>query len=58
MKDGRKELILVGGQSGSGKSSVIKTMETDISVEGLFVQGKFDMTTSNERYSEWQKPSV
>ena len=51
MKEGRKELILVGGHSGSGKSSLIKSMENDISFEGLFVEGKFDMNTSNEPYS-------
>ncbi|CAJ1954192.1 unnamed protein product [Cylindrotheca closterium] len=51
MKDRKKELILVGGQSGSGKSSIIRSMENDIPVEGLFVEGKFDMNTSNEPYS-------
>ncbi|CAJ1952929.1 unnamed protein product [Cylindrotheca closterium] len=48
---GKKELILVGGQSGVGKSSAIRSMENEISVEGLFVEGKFDMNTSNEPYS-------
>ncbi|CAJ1957586.1 unnamed protein product [Cylindrotheca closterium] len=51
MKKGKKELILVGGLSGSGKSSIIRSMENDIPVEGLFVEGKFDMNTSNEPYS-------
>ncbi|CAJ1957582.1 unnamed protein product [Cylindrotheca closterium] len=51
VKEGRKELILVGGQSGVGKSSVIRSMENYVPVEGLFVGGKFDMNTSNEPYS-------
>lgn len=46
-----KELILVAGESGVGKSSVIRTMKKLISVDGLFVEGKFDMNTSNEPYS-------
>ncbi|CAJ1957584.1 unnamed protein product [Cylindrotheca closterium] len=51
VKGGKKELILVGGQSGVGKSSVIRSIKNDFSVEGLFVEGKFDMNTSNEPYS-------
>ncbi|CAJ1957598.1 unnamed protein product [Cylindrotheca closterium] len=50
-KGGKKELILVGGQSGVGKSSVIRSIKNDVLVEGLFVEGKFDMNTSNEPYS-------
>ncbi|KAL3939929.1 MAG: hypothetical protein SGBAC_005438 [Bacillariaceae sp.] len=49
--DRRKELVLVGGQSGVGKSSVVRSMASNFSMEGLFVEGKFDMTTSNEPYS-------
>ncbi|CAJ1957594.1 unnamed protein product [Cylindrotheca closterium] len=51
VKDGGKEFILVGGQSGSGKSSTIRSIEKNMSVEGLFVEGKFNMNTSNEPYT-------
>ena len=48
----RKELILVGGQSGVGKSSLIRsTIDSKISIAGIFVEGKFNMNTSNEPYS-------
>ena len=51
MKGDKKELILVGGQSGSGKSTLIRSVQNEISVEGIFVEGKFDMHTSSEPYS-------
>mmetsp|Transcript_6116 Transcript_6116/g.14398 ORF Transcript_6116/g.14398 Transcript_6116/m.14398 type:complete len:1158 (+) Transcript_6116:126-3599(+) len=49
----RKELVLLGGQSGVGKSSIAKDLKLFMEREqvGYFVEGKFDMNTRDEPYS-------
>ena len=47
----KKELVMVAGESGIGKSSLVRTLHNEVSAKGLFVEGKFDMNTSNEPYS-------
>ncbi|CAJ1941652.1 unnamed protein product, partial [Cylindrotheca closterium] len=51
--ESRKELVLVAGKSGSGKTAVTRTLEKEVlkHTKGIFVQGKFDMNTSSEPYS-------
>eukprot|EP00980_Cylindrotheca_fusiformis_P026018 scaffold15205_cov128-Cylindrotheca_fusiformis.AAC.3 len=48
-----KELVFISGYSGVGKSSLAKTLEkeTNEMTEGIYVEGKFDLNTSNEPYS-------
>jgi len=48
-----KELILIGGESGVGKTSVAKALKGDVSLHknGLFAHGEFDINTINEPYS-------
>ncbi|CAJ1940791.1 unnamed protein product [Cylindrotheca closterium] len=49
----RKELVLLGGTSGVGKSSIAKDLKVSMEREkvGYFVEGKFDMNTRDEPYS-------
>lgn len=51
IRDKKRELLLVGGKSGSGKSTLIRSMGKNVPVEGMFVEGKFDMNTCSEPYS-------
>ncbi|CAJ1956545.1 unnamed protein product [Cylindrotheca closterium] len=48
-----KELVLLAGQSGSGKSALSRSVIKDVNNldNALFVEGKFDLITSNEPYS-------
>ncbi|KAL3932910.1 MAG: hypothetical protein SGBAC_010631, partial [Bacillariaceae sp.] len=48
-----KELVLLGGLSGVGKSSIAKDLKASMEREqvGYFVEGKFDMNTRDEPYS-------
>eukprot|EP00980_Cylindrotheca_fusiformis_P026016 scaffold15205_cov128-Cylindrotheca_fusiformis.AAC.1 len=48
-----KELVFISGYSGVGKSSLARTLEkeTNEKTEGIYVEGKFDLNTSNEPYS-------
>ncbi|CAJ1956541.1 unnamed protein product [Cylindrotheca closterium] len=48
-----KELVFVLGHSGVGKSSLTRSLMKDVArlENALFVEGKFDLTTSNEPYS-------
>ncbi|CAJ1932229.1 unnamed protein product [Cylindrotheca closterium] len=49
-----KQVVLLSGESGAGKTSISKSLEEYIletKVGGLFVEGKFDMYTSDEPYS-------
>ena len=48
-----KEFVLFSGPDGSGKAKVARTLSADVSLleNGLFVEGKFDMTTSSEPLS-------
>lgn len=48
-----KELVFIRGVSGTGKSTLSRCIrsEVDASENGLFVEGKFDLMTSNEPYS-------
>ncbi|KAL3944900.1 MAG: hypothetical protein SGBAC_001045 [Bacillariaceae sp.] len=48
-----KELVLIGGSSGTGKSMLVCTLANEAAQmrNSMFVQGKFDMNTSNEPYS-------
>jgi len=51
---GHKELVFIKGLSGAGKSSLAKTLENDINRKGqggAFVEGKFDLTSSDAPYS-------
>ncbi|HVZ73190.1 MAG TPA: ATP-binding sensor histidine kinase [Polyangia bacterium] len=51
-KTGRAELVLVSGYSGIGKSSLVLTLETPISVRGaLFLAGKFDLVRRDVPYA-------
>lgn len=45
-----KELVFVSGHSGVGKSSLCRSIQEDVNKldNGLFVEGKFDLITSNE----------
>ncbi|CAJ1947731.1 unnamed protein product [Cylindrotheca closterium] len=46
-----KELVLISGQSGVGKTSVVQTLEDDdIAKSGICITGKFTMTSSNRPY--------
>ncbi|CAJ1938997.1 unnamed protein product [Cylindrotheca closterium] len=49
----KKELVFLKGLSGSGKSAVANTLESDVLryTSGMFVVGKFDQTTSDKPYS-------
>ncbi|CAJ1969052.1 unnamed protein product [Cylindrotheca closterium] len=51
--ESRKELVLIAGKSGSGKTAVTRTLEKEVlkHTNGIFVQGKFDMNTSSEPFS-------
>ncbi|CAJ1948449.1 unnamed protein product [Cylindrotheca closterium] len=51
--ESKKELVLVKGESGAGKSAVAMTLEKEVleHADGIFVQGKFDMNTSSKPYS-------
>ena len=48
-----KQLVLFSGPDGSGKAKVAKTISADVlhHKNGLFVESKFDMTTSSEPLS-------
>lgn len=48
-----KELVLIRGKSGVGKTSLAKSIRSgvDEAENGIFVEGKFDLITSNEPYS-------
>ncbi|KAL3940658.1 MAG: hypothetical protein SGBAC_004844 [Bacillariaceae sp.] len=48
-----KELFLIGGESGTGKSTIAESLEGEVSKHDMavFVQGKFDMNASSEPYS-------
>eukprot|EP00980_Cylindrotheca_fusiformis_P012095 scaffold2923_cov121-Cylindrotheca_fusiformis.AAC.5 len=47
-----KELVLISGYSGVGKSSLAKTLEKEtMTTGGIYVEGKFDLNTSDEPYS-------
>ncbi|CAJ1965786.1 unnamed protein product [Cylindrotheca closterium] len=50
---GRRELIFIQGPSGVGKTTIANTLKRDIAKEesGLFVNGKFDLSHSEEPYS-------
>lgn len=50
---GHKELLLIAGESGAGKSSICKVLEKQMiaTKSGVFVEGKFNMYTSDEPYS-------
>mmetsp|Transcript_25755 Transcript_25755/g.63078 ORF Transcript_25755/g.63078 Transcript_25755/m.63078 type:complete len:791 (-) Transcript_25755:1167-3539(-) len=49
----RKEFVLIGGLSGTGKTRIACDLENEVSLhpKGMFVHGKFNMNTSNEPYS-------
>ncbi|CAJ1939019.1 unnamed protein product [Cylindrotheca closterium] len=49
----KKELVFLSGFSGSGKTSLAQTVESDVVRfdAGIFVEGKFDQTTSDKPYS-------
>ncbi|CAJ1903221.1 unnamed protein product [Cylindrotheca closterium] len=51
--EGSKELFIIGGESGTGKSTIALSLEGEVSKHntGMFVQGKFDMNASSEPYS-------
>ncbi|CAJ1960452.1 unnamed protein product [Cylindrotheca closterium] len=51
--ENKKEIVLIGGLSGTGKTRLACALENDVSrhPKGMFVHGKFDMNTSNEPYS-------
>ena len=50
--EGSKELVLVAGYSGTGKSSLIKELHKPITENnGIFVSGKFDQLQKNTPYS-------
>eukprot|EP00980_Cylindrotheca_fusiformis_P027454 scaffold20461_cov117-Cylindrotheca_fusiformis.AAC.17 len=51
--DIHKELIFISGYSGVGKSSLAKTLETEINgrTEGIYVEGKFGSNANDEPYS-------
>lgn len=53
LQSGKKELVFLSGLSGSGKSTVINSLEPDVRSHdsGMFVVGKFDQTTSDKPYS-------
>eukprot|EP00980_Cylindrotheca_fusiformis_P016427 scaffold4897_cov129-Cylindrotheca_fusiformis.AAC.4 len=48
-----KELVFINGYSGVGKSSLAKTLKREINgfKKGIYVEGKFDLNTSDEPYS-------
>eukprot|EP00980_Cylindrotheca_fusiformis_P015974 scaffold4690_cov116-Cylindrotheca_fusiformis.AAC.4 len=48
-----KELVFINGYSGVGKSALAKMLEQEIDGmnDGIYVEGKFDLKTSNEPYS-------
>eukprot|EP00980_Cylindrotheca_fusiformis_P013392 scaffold3410_cov141-Cylindrotheca_fusiformis.AAC.35 len=48
-----KELVFISGYSGVGKSTLARTLEKEIDgmKDGIYVQGKFDLNTSDEPYS-------
>eukprot|EP00980_Cylindrotheca_fusiformis_P016430 scaffold4897_cov129-Cylindrotheca_fusiformis.AAC.7 len=48
-----KELVFISGYSGVGKSSLAKTLQKDVDSmeDGIYVEGKFDLNTSDEPYS-------
>jgi len=48
-----KELVYIFGNSGVGKSALTRIILNDVNSldNGLFVEGKFDLITSNEPYS-------
>lgn len=49
----RNELVVIGGYSGVGKTSLAKAIEKDVldQPNGLFVEGKFDQNVTEEPYS-------
>lgn len=50
--EGSSEMVLISGQAGIGKSSIIKELHGDIaSVHGLFASGKFDQYKRDIPYS-------
>ena len=50
--DGRRELALVGGAPGSGKSALVRDLEQEvIGHSGLFAAGKFDQLERNIPYA-------
>ncbi|KAL3928913.1 MAG: hypothetical protein SGBAC_012437 [Bacillariaceae sp.] len=51
--ENRKELVLVAGESGAGKTAVTRTVHKELleRPNGMFIEGKFDMNTSSEPYS-------
>jgi histidine kinase len=49
-----KEILLVGGYSGVGKTSLIHEIHKPITEEkGFFIEGKFDQYQKNVPYSAW-----
>ena len=46
-----KELIFIQGYSGTGKSSLVSTLEKQVSHGGVYVQGKFDLLSNDVPYS-------
>ncbi|KAL3938239.1 MAG: hypothetical protein SGBAC_006816 [Bacillariaceae sp.] len=46
-----KEVILICGPGGMGKSRIAKTLKDDVGESGCFAEGKFDMNSTDEPYS-------
>lgn len=50
--DGSKEIFLIAGEAGTGKSRIALSLQEEISKQprAMFTKGKFDMSASNEPY--------
>jgi len=49
--DVKNELIFIKGYSGIGKSVLARTLQKDIGVSGVYVEGKYEFTSTDEPYS-------
>ena len=50
-EDAQNELILIKGYSGIGKSALARTLENDMGASGIYVEGKYEFTSTDEPYS-------
>eukprot|EP00526_Cylindrotheca_closterium_P003990 CAMPEP_0113610910 /NCGR_PEP_ID=MMETSP0017_2-20120614/5277_1 /TAXON_ID=2856 /ORGANISM="Cylindrotheca closterium" /LENGTH=1151 /DNA_ID=CAMNT_0000519827 /DNA_START=806 /DNA_END=4261 /DNA_ORIENTATION=- /assembly_acc=CAM_ASM_000147 len=46
-----KEVVLISGPGGMGKSRIARTLKDDMGETGIFAEGKFDMNSTDEPYS-------